>query len=556
MEDRKDTNPEELENEDLEMSDAEVSEQESFESEESVLKDDVEETVAEIDTAEITEEIEAAKEEPAAAPARTKTVSAGGGSSALPKLFMLLVIILGLGAGLVYWKNNADHHGDDMSRVSKQEMELLLKDFNPMQLKQLAENPEQKKQLTNNLTELLAIASQAKKEGYDQKPEIKEELEGIESQILAVSYDRKINSDKGPMPPFGFISEDQLKQFWGENKEQSGISWIWNGAESRRREAEFQKFMNAKLDTARKSGQFTADQQPSEEEIKQLRDVFAKVQIYYKEAKNKLANLNSLPEAERKEWEEWKEKTELQIKLQKAQFLVQNYFQDVVSKKLAVTDEEVQKYMKEHPELTNTAEAKKKADEILKKINEGGDFAELAREFSEDPGSKSNGGLYEGITQGQFAPEFEKAVFSLKPGEVAKEPVKTNFGYHIIKLERLGEAKGNDGQPKPTYDARHILISTMVKDPENPMAQEMPAEQFVRTKLEKEKQEKMLAAIKQNNPIEIADFEVPKVSDEELQKMQEEQMKRMQQMQQQQQMPQQGPPKPEPEEAAPKKEEK
>jgi parvulin-like peptidyl-prolyl isomerase len=390
---------------------------------------------------------------------------------------------------------------------------------------------------------MLAIASQAQKEGYADKENIKDELKNLEKSLLAQNYDRKINSDKGPMPPFGFITEDRVKEFWGEGKDMSGLSWIWNGAESRRREAEFAAFINPKIELAKKNGQIPKDQEPSESDLKQARDAFAKTYIYYKEAKDKLANLSSLSPEEQKEWKEWKEKTELQIKIQKASFITSNYAKDVLSKKFEVTDEEVEKYMADNPELVNTEEKKKKAEEILQKVKEGGDFAELATEFSEDPGSKNKGGLYEGIGKGQFAPEFEKAAMALEPGEVNDTVVETNFGYHIIKLVKKGERKGANGQEQPTYDVRHILISTMVKDPDNPAAREMPAEQLARTKLQKEKQEKILAEIKENNPVEFPeDFDIPEVSEEDLKKQQEEQMQQMQQMQQQQQ----GGPKPPP----------
>ena len=145
----------------------------------------------------------------------------------------------------------------------------------------------------------------------------------------------------------------------------------------------------------------------------------------------------------------------------------------------------------------------------MQKVKNGEDFAALAKEFSDDPGSKEKGGLYEGIAEGAFVPEFEKAVFSMQPGTIYTELVESNFGFHIIKLEKLGETKGADGQVKRSFDARHILISTMFKDPENPMARELPVKDYVKTKLEKEKEEKILADIKANNPVTVAeDFEV------------------------------------------------
>ncbi len=470
--------------------------------------------------------------------------------STLTKGLIIIAVIIAVGAGLVVWKTQigGGHHAEaDFSKVTKEQMQLLIKDFNPMQLKSLAENPEQKKKLAGDLEQLLAIAGAAEKEGVGKKPAVKKELESAEKAIMAISYDKKINEAKGGnLPPFSFIKEDRVQQYWNGGEAGGFLSGFFNKRRAERREQEFKEFIDAKLELARSSGQLQPGQEPSEEELKQAKEAFAKTRIYYEEAEEKLSNLSSLPEAERKEWEEFRESVELQTMLQKAQFLTQNYVQDVLAKKLEVSDEEVQKYIKEHPELTNSEEKKAKAEEILQKINSGGDFNELAKEYSEDPGSKDNGGLYEGVTTGQFAPEFEKAALALEPGEAAPNPVKTKFGYHIIKLVKKGESKDPAGNPQPSYDVRHILISTMMKDPTNPMGRDMPIEDFVKAKLEQEKQEKVLEEIKKNNPVEVAtDFEIPKVSEEAIKKMQEEQQMQMQkqleQMQQQQQ--QQPPPK-------------
>jgi peptidyl-prolyl cis-trans isomerase C len=71
-------------------------------------------------------------------------------------------------------------------------------------------------------------------------------------------------------------------------------------------------------------------------------------------------------------------------------------------------------------------------EEILQRARDGEDFAELAREYSEDPGSKDTGGEYT-FAKGDMVAEFEAAAFSLKPGQVS-DIVTTMFGFHIIKL--------------------------------------------------------------------------------------------------------------------------
>ena len=88
------------------------------------------------------------------------------------------------------------------------------------------------------------------------------------------------------------------------------------------------------------------------------------------------------------------------------------------------------------PTQHSDAEAKKMADDIIALLDEGRDFAELAMEKSEDTGTKTEGGLYTASESGTV-PEFYAAAAALSVGEYTEEPVKTDYGYHVIKLEKV-----------------------------------------------------------------------------------------------------------------------
>lgn len=86
--------------------------------------------------------------------------------------------------------------------------------------------------------------------------------------------------------------------------------------------------------------------------------------------------------------------------------------------------------------------ALKKANEILGKIKKGEDFIQLAKEYSEDTGTKANGGLYSNFTEANTDSAFYKAAYALKDGEYTLTPVKSQYGYHIILKV------SNNGKPK------------------------------------------------------------------------------------------------------------
>ena len=80
------------------------------------------------------------------------------------------------------------------------------------------------------------------------------------------------------------------------------------------------------------------------------------------------------------------------------------------------------------------AAAKAKAEDILKQIKAGGNFAELAKKNSDDPGSKDQGGELGWLDRGKTVPEFDKTAFSLPAGQTS-DVIKTQFGYHILQVE-------------------------------------------------------------------------------------------------------------------------
>lgn len=113
--------------------------------------------------------------------------------------------------------------------------------------------------------------------------------------------------------------------------------------------------------------------------------------------------------------------------------------------------------------------AREKAEEVLKKIKAGEDFAKLATDVSDDPGSKSKGGDLGFFPRGRMAKPFEESAFSLKPGQLS-EIVESPFGFHIIKVEekKAEEIPAFEGiqdkvRTRALEDAKRELVKEFVE---------------------------------------------------------------------------------------------
>jgi peptidyl-prolyl cis-trans isomerase C len=138
-----------------------------------------------------------------------------------------------------------------------------------------------------------------------------------------------------------------------------------------------------------------------------------------------------------------------QMELARQSILIRELFEDF-KKKNPVSDAEAQaeydkfkaqvtgtEYRARHILVENEAEAKA----LIAQLKAGAKFEDLAKKNSKDPGSGQNGGDLDFAKADSYVPEFGQAMIKLKKGEMTPEPVKTQFGWHIIKLEDTREAQ-------------------------------------------------------------------------------------------------------------------
>jgi parvulin-like peptidyl-prolyl isomerase len=137
-----------------------------------------------------------------------------------------------------------------------------------------------------------------------------------------------------------------------------------------------------------------------------------------------------------------------------------------VGSAVKVTDADIRAYYDSHPELYAQKSSrdvrhilvpsKELADDLYRQLQNGADFAALAKKYSTDPGSKAVGGKLT-VARGETVPAFEKVAFALEVGEVAK-PVKTQYGWHVIEALTAEQ----EGKKTPIASVRKTISDTLL----------------------------------------------------------------------------------------------
>jgi parvulin-like peptidyl-prolyl isomerase len=335
----------------------------------------------------------------------------------------------------------------------------VIAETQPPQIRaRLASDEAARKDFAKDLRRLLAVAEEAQAHGVDKVPEMKRQLDFQKTSIIAQNF-YQAQGDNGPD-----FTDQEVEEYFKQPVNQ-------------------QKF-DQLLDDAKKSDPNFAAQQIPPDDMAKLKQRLGRVYLAEKKAVEQ--GLDKQP------------KVRLQVLLQNARAIAIKYADDTLKEKMTPTDAEIDAYLSSHPEMDTDKKQREKAQEVLKRARSGEDFGKLAQEFSTD-GSKDKGGDLGWFGHGQMVPEFEKAAFALKPGEIS-EVVQTPYGFHIIKLEdRKTETK--DGKEEEMIHARHILLS----EPSNAFGPPQTGREKVKATLSQEKQEKVLDEIVSHSQVKVAE---------------------------------------------------
>lgn len=152
--------------------------------------------------------------------------------------------------------------------------------------------------------------------------------------------------------------------------------------------------------------------------------------------------------------------------------------EQAIAEDMDITEEDLQEeYDRQNTEISAQhilVEDQETANEVKEQLDDGADFDELAQEYSTDP-SAENGGDLGFFSAGDMVPEFEKAAFSMEEGEIS-DPVQSQFGYHIIKVNEIREKEESIGEFE---DVKEDLRRQIVSREMDPVAAQEKIDQLI-----------------------------------------------------------------------------
>lgn len=280
--------------------------------------------------------------------------------------------------------------------------------------RQLAQNPQARKGLIDQFKKMFAFAQAGLAEGLDKSDDYTNSLRLESAKVLAQEHGKRNENFQ--------VSKADIDAYVAAHQKEFDTDVAF-----------FTK--NAK-------------EKPTGDQLESLKASWG--ELMFRAEKGRQAGLDKDPAVQ------------IQMKMMRANLLA-NLYSRKIEEANKTGEKELKDYYTQHPEA-DPEKIKVRVADLLARINKGETFEKIADEVNED-GTKGRGGDLDWFGQGTMDPDFEKAALALQPGQITQAPIKTSFGYHLIKLEGRRKVSAKPAVPPGTPGSSLNEVANKNADP-------------------------------------------------------------------------------------------
>lgn len=336
-------------------------------------------------------------------------------------------------------------------KLSAHDMRLIFQELLPPQKRQqIGADSKERKNFVADIKKLLAVAQVAEQGNYAERADLKSQLSFQLDLTLKDAYKKKHPDAKVPDEEINAYYASRPKEFDDFLQSNPRVAQQAQGPQRDEVKKQFGEF-KVIAERARKEGL-------DRDDLTRLQILITRSQVlaaaYMSEFQKTAYKLVSAAEVNQYYQDHPADFDEVRVR----HILISTQPEEEAADENDARDDKDKKPAGKQQALTKE-EAREKSQVLLDRVRKGEDFARLAKENSDDPGSKDNGGGYDFFGRGKMVLEFEKAAFALKPGEVSGL-VETEFGFHIIKVEERRTA----APPATDQNVRQQITDKLVQE--------------------------------------------------------------------------------------------